>query len=210
MKTLIIAAGPQGSGNHLYAKIFGSNPSVFAWKTLQHKYWEGHDMEPFADCWETPELLLEFDTDTHDYYYTSMGCPYVYDGETRIPKFEQFHTYALQKFDSVRYMIIGRDRNILEHQQQRVRGRHSTPDFLEQLPFFMNKNPVFVSQELIYLYGLPYIHCIESQLGIPCNTNTDRINTILEQDKNRKYMNYVEHTELDELIKLASSARGAL
>ena len=210
MKTLIIAAGPQGSGNHLYAKIFGSNPVVFAWETLQHKYWEGHDMEPFADCWETPELLLEFDTSTHDYYYTSMGCPYVYDGETRIPKFEQFHTYALQKFDSVRYMIIGRDRNILEHQQQRVRGRHSTPDFLEQLPFFLDKNPIFISQELIYLYGLPYIHCIESQLGIPCNTNTDRINTILEQDKNRKYMNYVEHTELDDLIKLASSARGAL
>ena len=107
-------------------------------------------------------------------------------------------------------MIIGRDRNILEHQQQRVRNRHSTPDFLEQLDFFMDKSPVFVSQELLYLYGLPYVHNIEAQLEIPKNTNINKINEILNDDQNRKYMNYVEHTELDELIKLASSARGAL
>lgn len=210
MKTLIIGVGPQGSGNHLYAKIFGSNPNVFAWNSLQYKYWEGHDMEPFADCWETPDLLLEFDTSTHDYYYTSMGCPYVFDGETRIPKFNEFDSVARIAFDSVKYMIIGRDRNILEHQQQRVRKRHSTPDFLQQLDFFMDKNPVFVSQELLYLYGLPYIHNIETQLKIPNNTNIDKINEILSDDQNQKYMNYVEHTELDTLIKLASSARGAL
>ena len=50
MKQLVIAVGPQGSGNHLYAKIFGSNSKVFAWESLQEKYWEGHDMEPFSDC----------------------------------------------------------------------------------------------------------------------------------------------------------------
>lgn len=210
MKQLVIAVGPQGSGNHLYAKIFGSNPTVFAWKALQEKYWEGHDMEPFSDCWENPKLLLDFDVSSHNYYYTSMGCPYVFDGETRIPKFAEFHNYAIQKFDKVFYMIIGRDRNILKHQQNRVRGRHTTPQFLEQLDFFLDKNHIFVSQELIYLYGHRYIHSIEQELGIPKNTNTYKIDEILSEDKNKKYMSYVEYTELDDLIKLASSKRGAL
>jgi len=210
MKQLVIAVGPQGSGNHLYAKIFGSNPTVFAWETLQEKYWEGHDMEPFADCWGDPKLLLDFNISEYDYYYTSMGCPYVFDGETRIPNFAEFHNYATQKFDNVSYMIIGRDRNILEHQQNRVRGKHTTPKFLEQLDFFLDKNHVFVSQELIYLYGQKYINSIEKQLQIPVNTNISKINEILAEDKNKKYMSYVEYSKLDDLIKLASSKRGAI
>ena len=210
MKQLTIAVGPQGSGNHLYAKLFGSNVNVYAWQSLQEKYWEGHDMEPFADCWENPKLLLDFDTSTHDYYYTSMGAPYVFDGETKIPKFAEFHKYALQVFDNVNYMIIGRDRNILEHQQNRVRGRHTTPKFLEQLDFFMDKSHIFVCQELMYLYGVKYINSVEKSLNLPINTNVGKINEILKQDQNRKYMHYVEYTELDDLIKLASSRRGAL
>jgi len=210
MKKLVIAVGPQGSGNHLYAKLFGSNTNVFAWQTLQEKYWEGHDMEPFADCWENPELLLDFDVSEFDYYYTSMGCPYVFDGETKIPNFSKFHDYATKVFDHVTYMIIGRDRNILEYQQTRVRGGITYTVFLEQLDFFLNKPHVFVSQELVYLYGIKYINSIENQLGIPANTNTDKVTEILAQDKNKKYMNYVEYTELDDLIKLASSKRGAL
>ena len=210
MKQLVIAVGPQGSGNHLYAKIFGSNSNVYAWESLQEKYWEGHDMEPFSDCWENPELLVDFDTSTHDYYYTSMGVPYVFDGKTKIPDFKNFHHYATQAFDNVTYMIIGRDRNILEHQQTRVRGKHTTPRFLEQLDFFMNKKHIFVSQELLYLYGLQYVNSIEEQLDIPANTNPLKIDEILSEDKNRKYMNYVKYTELDDLIKLASSKRGAL
>ena len=210
MKQLTIAVGPQGSGNHLYAKLFGSNENVYAWQSLQDKYWEGHDMEPFADCWEDPTLLLDFDTSTHDYYYTSMGAPYVFDGETKIPKFAEFHKYAIQKFDCVNYMIIGRDRNILEHQQTRVRGGVTYPRFLENMHHFLDKQHVFVSQELVYLYGIQYINSIESTLGLPLNTSVKKVEEILIQDQNRKYMHYVEYTELDDLIKLASSHRGAL
>lgn len=210
MKQLVIAVGPQGSGNHLYAKIFGSNSEVFAWKNLQDKYWEGHDMEPFADCWEDPTLLLAFDTSNYDHYYTSIGCPYVFDGETRTPQFREFHDNAEKKFDKVRYMIIGRDKNILAHQQNRVRGGVTYTQFLEQLDFFLDKQHIFVSQELVYLYGAKYINSIEKQLGIPTNKNTHKINDILSTDANEKYMHYVEYTKLDDSIKLASSRRGAL
>ena len=61
MKQLTIAVGPQGSGNHLYAKLFGSNKNIYGWQSLQEKYWEGHDMEPFSDYWQNPEFLLDFD-----------------------------------------------------------------------------------------------------------------------------------------------------
>ena len=130
--------------------------------------------------------------------------------ETLASKYEEFHKYATQKFDKVSYMIIGRDRNILEHQQNRVRGKHTTPKFLEQLDFFLDKEHIFVSQELIYLYGIKYINSIEEKLGLPKNTNSSKIDEILSEDKNKKYMSYVEYTELDDLIKLASSKRGGV
>ena len=74
----------------------------------------------------------------------------------------------------------------------------------------MDKEHVFVSQELIYLYGIRYLNSVEEKLGLPKNTNSSKIDEILSEDKNKKYMNYVEYTELDDLIKLASSKRGAL
>ena len=74
----------------------------------------------------------------------------------------------------------------------------------------MDKKHIFVSQELLYLYGIKYVNSIEQQLHIPKNINIAEIEKILVQDKNKKYMNYIEYTELDDLIKLASSKRGAL
>ena len=52
--TLIIATGPQGSGNHLFAKAFGATQDVKGWDSLKDKYWEGHDMYPFAEYWKDP------------------------------------------------------------------------------------------------------------------------------------------------------------
>lgn len=209
---LIIASGPQGSGNHLFAKIFGCNPNIFAWPKLQEKYWEGHDMEPFAEYWHNPSELLNMDTSSHSIYYASQGSPYIYDGEQHIPDYQTFDKFAVQKFD-VAYMIIGRDRNILKHQQTRVRGKHTTPIFLQQHDFFKDKDHTYACQELVYLYGLPYVNNLEKQLGIPAdmmNTNEQKVAEILSQDKNEKYMSFVEYSELDDLIKLASSKRGAV
>ena len=42
------------------------------------------------------------------------------------------------------------------------------------------------------------------------NNNIDKINEILIEDQNYKYMQYVEYTELDDLVKLASKERGGL
>ena len=51
MKTLAILTGPQGSGNHLWSKIFSLHEDVFGWKSLLDNYWEAHRYsEPFAAC----------------------------------------------------------------------------------------------------------------------------------------------------------------
>ena len=58
---LTIMTGPQGSGNHLFSKALGHNNDIFVWPSLQEKYWEGHDLEPFAEYWKDPTKLYEFD-----------------------------------------------------------------------------------------------------------------------------------------------------
>ena len=88
--TLIIATGPQGSGNHLFAKAFGSTQVVKGWDSLKEKYWEGHDMEPFAECWKDPTLLKNFDWKQSQYFYTSISCPYFDDGVESIPNEKNF------------------------------------------------------------------------------------------------------------------------
>ena len=58
--TLTIMTGTQGSGNHLFSKALGQNKNIFVWPSLQEKYWEGHDLEPFAEYWKDPEKFDPF------------------------------------------------------------------------------------------------------------------------------------------------------
>ena len=62
IKKLLIITGPQGSGNHLWSKIFAMHPIVVGWPMLR-KEWQGHHEEPFNKYWQQPEKLQEFDTD---------------------------------------------------------------------------------------------------------------------------------------------------
>ncbi len=58
-KKLLLIVGPQGSGNHLYSKIFALHPDVLGWKDLNKTYWIVHDQEPFNKFWVDP---TEWDT----------------------------------------------------------------------------------------------------------------------------------------------------
>lgn len=214
MKPLLtIMTGPQGSGNHLFSKALGQNPNIWVWPTLQEKYWEGHDMEPFAEYWKYPEKLNEFDWNQSAYFITSISCPYFDDGVETIPVYHEFIKEAGQYAD-IQLLIIGRDQNILEYQQKRVRGKHTTSYFLDQLPELVhNYNTIFASQELLYLYKLTYLQWLEKELGLcpwEITHHSDKLDEILKTDSNRKYVQEVDSNWLDESIKLASSRRGAV
>ena len=208
--TLIIATGPQGSGNHLFAKAFGATQDVKGWDSLKDKYWEGHDMEPFAEYWKDPSLLKNFDWAEAKHFYTSISCPYFDDGVETIPNYAMFHKHA-SKYARVKYLILGRDQTILKHQQQRVREKHTTPMFLDTMDFFDDKKVIYASQELLNLYGVRYLETLEDQLGIiGMDHDISLLNDILIKDANAKYINFVNHSPLDDTIKLASSKKGAV
>ena len=197
---ILIITGPQGSGNHLFSKIFALSSEVQGWTALNERYWIGHDQEPFADYWHTPELLNNFIWE-YDYYVTSVSCPYVYRGEILVPEYDEFISRCPVQ---VKLAIIGRDQTILQYQQSRVRGRETKHKFLNVVDNLMKYNPTFISQELLYLYGVNYIQSLGQQLGIPVSQDVTAIKEILKEDANKKYIEPVISHWLDEEVKLAS------
>ena len=210
--TLTIMTGPQGSGNHLFSKALGQNKNIFVWPSLQEKYWEGHDLEPFAEYWKDPSKLNDFDWKQSNYFITSISCPYFDDGVETIPQYNEFIDEA-KKFADIQFLIIGRDRNIMKLQQERVRGKHTTPEFLSQIDsVIFNYKTIFASQEMLYLYELTYLQWLEKELGLyPLEITPDNIKLldILSNDANEKYISQTK-SDLDKKIKLASSYKGAL
>jgi hypothetical protein len=89
--------------------------------------------------------------------------------------------------------VIGRDQNILHHQQNRLRGESTLPHFLNQLDKF--PDPFFLSYELLYLYKEKYLKTLN--LNIPIEWSHSKINEILENDPNKKYVHSVENYILD-------------
>jgi hypothetical protein len=69
---------------------------------------------------------------------------------------------------------------------------------LEQLPKI--SIPTFLSYELLYLYKQDYLKSLN--LNIPVAWNDSRINSILADDANVKYIHSIEYNELDNGNKL--------
>ena len=92
--TLLIITGPQGSGNHLFSKIFSLDSAVTGWTALYNQVWVGHDQETFQQYWQNPDQLKDFDWTQSQYYMTSISCPYVLNKKFSIPKYAEFISEA--------------------------------------------------------------------------------------------------------------------
>ncbi len=189
---LIILTGPQGSGNHLWAKILSHHPHVNGWKMKE--YWEGHHLEPFNNWWDDPSKIEDTET---KYNFTSISCPYFKDRKPCIPKYEEFISKASKIFD-VKVVVIGRDQSILKTQQDRVRGMHTTPLFRNEIAKL--PNPYFISTELLYLYKEDYLNYLNTLLEFPIDSYVAGY----FNDTNEKYIKVIEEQELDKHIKKAS------
>ena len=101
---LLIITGPQGSGNHLFGKIFSYHKEVFGWSALYKHKWVGHDQEVFQPYWNNPKTLNDFDWTQSEYYITSISCPYVLDKKFATPKYHTFINHAKKYafFDKIR------------------------------------------------------------------------------------------------------------
>jgi len=197
-KTLVVLTGPQGSGNHLWSKIFSLHADVFGWKSLLDNYWEAHRIsEPFAAYWRDPSKLHKFDWSQSQYYFTSISIPLGIQskGTKWCPNVVQFCTSAQSLGINTKVLVIGRDQNILRYQQERIREEPTTRHFLDQLPKF--KDPTFLSYELLYLYREEYLKSLD--VGIPIAWyEREKIREILECDANFKYTRRISSSPLDD------------
>jgi hypothetical protein len=93
------------------------------------------------------------------------------------------------------------DQTILNNQQTRIRTQPTLPMFLEQLPKIWN--PTFLSYELLYLYRQYYLKSLK--LNIPVVWNDPRVDQILEDDANVKYIHTIDYNELDNGNRLGTT-----
>jgi hypothetical protein len=201
MKQLLIFTGPQGSGNHLWSKIFALHPEVAGWSALLDTYWIPHDQEPFATCWKNPAQLQQHDWSKKDYHVTSISCPYFDGSQLVVPNIAEFAAQALGCGLQVKIAIIGRDQNILGMQETRVRGRSTFYMAQEAYKKLASWNPVYLSYELLHLYQGSYLAQISKTLDFPIAYNDDRLSEILKDDTNQKYFQPVAHHWVDKLTK---------
>jgi hypothetical protein len=202
MKTVLILTGPQGAGNHLWSKIFALHSQVYGWKELLNDYWIGHDQEPFAQAWQDPARLNEIPWRQADWFVTSMSVPYMLNGEVTVPDFKGFVRGIQNLGHRVIFGQLGRDQNIVRMQQTRVRGAVTLYQALDE--FASLAAPVFLSYELLHLYGVKYLESVGRQLNFPIALTDPRLAAILANDTNAKYFGAVGVQPTDLLAQRAS------
>lgn len=194
--TMLIITGPQGSGNHLFSKVFSQHPDVYGWR--MQDYWEGHHNEPFNKYWETPSLLKDFDWSQKEYYFTSVSSPFVRNKTLNYPNYKEFIEEA-SKYATIKVAIIGRDKNILEFQETRVRGQPTYINALDSFDYLYSLDHIFISQELYQLYGKHYLRSLSKLLDFPIFVDQD-----ITDDANKKYITPIEYYWVDDEVKKAN------
>ena len=175
---------------------------MLGWRALLDTHWIGHDQEPFAQAWADPARLNEMSWRQADWFVTSMSVPYMNNGTATVPDFKGFVRGVQNLGHRVIFGVLGRDQNIVRMQQQRVRG---APTLDQALGEFDNlAAPVFLSYELLHLYGHKYLESIGRQLNFPIAVNDPRITAILADDTNAKYFGAVGAQPTDRLARHAS------
>jgi len=202
VKTILILTGPQGAGNHLWSKIFALHPQVVGWSALLTEYWIGHDQEPFAPYWLDPGQLKYYRWAQSDWFVTSMSVPYVNNGVATVPDFRSFVREAQNLGHRVKFAILGRDQNIVRMQETRVRGAVTVDQALAA--YGPLASPVFLSYELLHLYGRKYLETISQQLGFPIAVSDSRLENIMIEDTNSKYFSPIRHHPTDDLAQHTS------
>lgn len=203
MKKLLILSGPQGSGNHMWSKIFALHPAVFGWSALLDEYWIGHDREPFSDCWRDTSQLKNFDWSQRDYYVTSISVPYMENGTPTVPDICAFRDTCGEIRVKTNLAIIGRDRNILHHQETRLRGGET---YQQAIDLYETLLPdYYLSYELLQLYRQQYLVTLSRQMDFPIAFDLPEIDTIIGEDTNNKYFHPVDNHWVDDLARKTSA-----
>lgn len=200
-KKMIILTGPQGSGNHLFGKIFSLHDEVHGWKESLREdgYFIPHYKEPFNWHWNNIDKIDKSIMGGKDYAVTSISNPYIENWLPKVPPIYQMSDKLESLGIEVQHVVIGRDQNILTHQQTRVRGGPTWGN-MPQLLKWMETPPFFVSQELLYLYRRQYIKSLAHWLDFPMSHDHPLVDEILKNDANAKYVHPADPWWLDDHV----------
>ena len=195
-KRLIIITGPQGSGNHLFSKVFGYHSEVQGWD-FGDKYWIPSDEEPFAECWVDPSKTKSMLKGSA--IVANVSVPFVYDGVKQVPKIQEVVNEARDAGYDVKVCIVVREENINREQQRRVRKEVTMPTAL-QYYYNLDADLHFLSHESLYLYGGAYLKWLSKVLDFPIAYDDERINKTISENQNKKYVKHVDTHWLDEQV----------
>ena len=193
MKKLLIVTGPQGSGNHLFARLFSAHPNVVGWESLHDNYWVPSDQEPFARYWVYPE---ELKFPEGDFFCANVSVPFFYDGVRQVPKIKEVAQKAMSLGVQPIIAVIVRDRNINELQQVRVGGECTMDTALE---YYKDMAVHFIDHEAFFLYKEKYIEYLGRLLEFP--VTKEGIDNFISVDANHKYVFPCKEHWLDNEIR---------
>ena len=196
MKKLLIVTGPQGSGNHLFARLFSLHENVVGWESLHEKYWVPSDQEPFARFWVHPEKLTKEHFERGDYFCANVSVPFFFDGVRQTPKIKEVALRAFELGVMPIIAVIVRDRNINELQQVRV-GGECTMDIA--LDYYKDMAVHFIDHEAFFLYKEKYIEYLGRVLEFPVTKKG--IDNFISVDANHKYVVPIKEHWLDNEIR---------
>ena len=193
MKKLLIVTGPQGSGNHLFARLFSAHPNVVGWESLHDNYWVPSDQEPFARYWVYPE---ELKFPEGDFFCANVSVPFFYDGVRQTPKIKEVAMRAFELGVLPIIAVIVRDRNINELQQVRVGGECTMDTALE---YYKDMAVHFIDHEAFFLYKEKYVEYLGRLLEFP--VTKEGIDNFISVDANHKYVFPCKEHWLDNEIR---------
>ena len=192
-KKLLIVTGPQGSGNHLFARLLSAHPMVKGWDSLKDNYWVPSDEEPFARYWVYPE---ELQFPEGDFFCVNVSVPFFYDGVRRTPKIREVAYRAVTMGVEPIIAVVCRDRNINELQQKRV-GGEVTMDIA--LDYYADLRHHFIDHEAFFLYKERYMEYLGRILEFP--VTKEGIDNFVTVDANHKYVYPIKDHWLDNEIR---------
>ena len=200
-KRLLIITGPQGSGNHIFSRVFSMHPAVRGWEQLKDQYWVPSDQEPFAEYWVNPERLTAEVFEGADYFLANVSVPFFYDGVRQGPNIYEVAVTAQTFGVEVVIGIVTRDQNINQGQQQRVGGEVTMPRALQYYRDYLlpNFECHFISNESFFLWNAEYISYLGRLLKFP--VDADKSQQWIETNPNRKYVTPVDDHWLDAEIR---------
>ena len=193
MKKLLIVTGPQGSGNHIFARLLSAHPNVKGWDSLQDNYWVPSDEEPFARYWVYPD---ELKFPEGDFFCANVSVPFFYDGVRQTPKICEVARKAISMGVMPIIAVIVRDRNINELQQRRV-GGEVTMDIA--LDYYKDLAVHFIDHEAFFLYKEKYLEYLGRILEFP--VTKEGIDNFITVDANHKYVYPCKEHWLDKEIR---------